>query len=90
MQGWLTSADALALEARMLVEIDKGKGAAPSVVPATEAGPLLQASANLSFGMTLNAGQEAAGRMILSSTNRVVAVHGVAGAGKSSLLRPTV
>ena len=89
MQGWLTSADALALEARMLVEIDKGKGAAPSVVPATEAGPLLQASANLSFGMTLNAGQEAAGRMILSSTNRVVAVHGVAGAGKSSLLRPT-
>lgn len=89
MQGWLTSADALALEARMLAEIEKGKGAAPSIVPAGEAGPLLQASANLSFGMTLNAGQEAAGRMILSSTNRVVAVHGVAGAGKSSLLRPT-
>lgn len=89
MQGWLTSADALALEVRMLAEIAKGKGAAPSIVPASESGPLLQASANLSFGMTLNAGQEAAGRMILSSTNRVVAVHGVAGAGKSSLLRPT-
>ena len=89
MQGWLTSADALALEARMLAEIEKGKGASPSIVPAGEAGPLLQASANISFGMTLNAGQEAAGRMILSSTNRVVAVHGVAGAGKSSLLRPT-
>jgi conjugative relaxase-like TrwC/TraI family protein len=89
MQGWLTSADALALEARMLAEIEKGKGAVPSIVPADEAGPLLQASANLSFGMTLNAGQEAAGRMILSSTNRVVAVQGVAGAGKSSLLLPT-
>ena len=89
MQGWLTSADALALEARMLAEIEKGKGAAPSIVPESEVGPQLQASANIGFGMTLNAGQEVAGRMILSTTNRVVAVHGVAGAGKSSLLRPT-
>lgn len=89
MQGWLTSADALTLEARMLTEIEKGKGAAPSIVPASEAGSQLQASASLNFGMTLNAGQEAAGRMILSTTNRIVAVQGVAGAGKSSLLRPT-
>lgn len=90
LQGWLTSADALALEARMLAEIEKGKGAAPSIVPASDAGSQLQASASLNFGMALNAGQEAAGRMILSTTNRIVAVQGVAGAGKSSLLRPTV
>lgn len=89
MQGWLTSADALALEGRMLAGIEQGKGAAPSIVPASEAGSQLQASASLNFGLTLNAGQEAAGRMILSTTNRIVAVEGVAGAGKSSLLRPT-
>src|SRR5690606_5296863 len=45
-------------------------------------------SAAINYGMKLNAGQEAAGRLILSSTNRVVAIQGVAGAGKSSVLRP--
>jgi len=88
MQDWLTSADALAMEGRMLAGIELGKGAAPSIVPASDAGSQLQASASLNFGMTLNAGQEAAGRMILSTTTRIVAVQGVAGAGKSSLLRP--
>ncbi|NRD91055.1 hypothetical protein C8024_18780 [Sphingopyxis sp. BSNA05] len=38
--------------------------------------------------MTLNEGQESAGRMILSSSNRIIAVQGIAGAGKSSLLKP--
>jgi conjugative relaxase-like TrwC/TraI family protein len=89
MQGWLTTTDAAALEARMLAEIDKGKGAVSPIMPREEAGSLLQASAGFNFGMRLNAGQEAAGRMILSSSNRIVAVQGVAGAGKSSLLRPT-
>jgi conjugative relaxase-like TrwC/TraI family protein len=89
MQGWLTTADATALESRMLAEIEKGKGAAVSILPSDIAGAQLQASAGFNFGMTLNAGQEAAGRMILSSSNRIVAVQGVAGAGKSSLLRPT-
>ena len=73
----------------MLAEIDKAKGAVSPILSSEEAGPLLQASASINFGMRLNAGQEAAGRMILSSTNRIVAVQGVAGAGKSSLLRPT-
>ncbi|KPF88871.1 MobF family relaxase [Novosphingobium sp. AAP93] len=89
MQGWLTTTDAVALESRMLAEIEKGKGAVAPIIPMDKAGPQLQASAGLNFGMQLNAGQEAAGRMILSSTNRIVAVQGVAGAGKSSLLRPT-
>lgn len=89
MQGWLTTSDAVALESRMLAEIEMGKGATTPIIPMDEAGPQLQASASLNFRMQLNAGQEAAGRMILSSTNRIVAVQGVAGAGKSSLLRPT-
>lgn len=87
-KGWLTTAEASALEARMLVEIDKGKGAVRPILPATEAGQQLQAIASFNFGMKLNTGQESAGRMILASTNRIVAVHGVAGAGKSTLLRP--
>lgn len=89
MQGWLTTSDAVALEGRMLAEIEKGKGSVAPIIGMDEAGPQLQASASLNFGMQLNAGQQAAGRMILSSTSRIVAVQGVAGAGKSSLLRPT-
>ena len=87
-KGWLTTSDALALEARMLAEIEKGNGAVRPILDAKTAGPFLQASAAINYGMKLNAGQEAAGRLILSSTNRVVAVQGVAGAGKSSVLRP--
>lgn len=89
MQGWLTTPGAAALESRMLAEIEQGRGTVSSILPSEEAGSQLQASAKLNFGMTLNAGQEAAGRMIMSSSNRIVAVQGVAGAGKSSLLRPT-
>jgi conjugative relaxase-like TrwC/TraI family protein len=87
-KGWLTTSNALALEARMLAEIEKGNGAVRPILNADTAGPYLQASAAINYGMKLNAGQEAVGRLILSSTNRVVAVQGVAGAGKSSVLRP--
>ena len=87
-KSWLTTSDALALEGRMLAEIEKGNGAVRPILDAKTAGPFLQASAAINYGMKLNAGQEAAGRLILSSTNRVVAVQGVAGAGKSSVLRP--
>ncbi|MBC2653233.1 MobF family relaxase [Novosphingobium aerophilum] len=87
-QGWLTTTAAAALEARMLAEIERGRGAVSPILSSEVAGAQLQASASLGFGLTLNAGQEAAGRMILASANRIVAVQGVAGAGKSSLLRP--
>ena len=90
MQGWLTTTDAAALERRMLAEIDRGIGAATPILPSDVAGPQLQAAASFNFGMTLNAGQEWAGRKILSSSNRIVAVQGVAGAGKSSLLRTLI
>jgi conjugative relaxase-like TrwC/TraI family protein len=87
-KGWLTTSNALTLETRMLAEIEKGKGAVCPILNADTAGPYLQASAAINYGMKLNTGQEAAGRLILSSTNRVVAVQGVAGAGKSTVLRP--
>ncbi|HMS19724.1 MAG TPA: AAA family ATPase [Sphingorhabdus sp.] len=38
--------------------------------------------------MILNHGQEGAGRLILSSHNRIVAIQGIAGAGKSTALKP--
>ena len=85
---FLTTADAVALENRILAEVDKGRSAVKPVVEADKAGDQLQAVAQLGYGMTLNKGQDAAGRLILSSTNRIVAVQGVAGAGKSSLLKP--
>lgn len=87
-KGWLSTSEALALETRMLAEIVKGNGAVRPILDSETAGPYLQASAAINYGMKLNTGQEAAGRLILSSTNRVVAVQGVAGAGKSSVLRP--
>ena len=71
-KGWLTTSEALTLETRMLAEIEKGSGAVCPILDAETAGPYLQASAAINYGMKLNAGQEAAGRLILSSTNRVV------------------
>ena len=48
----------------------------------------LQALSQLKYGLTLNAGQEGAGRLLLGSHNRIVAIQGVAGAGKSTVLKP--
>ena len=39
-------------------------------------------------GLTLNAGQATAGALLLASPDRIVAVQGVAGAGKSTMLTP--
>ena len=52
------------------------------------AGARLQALSQIKYGLTLNAGQEGAGRLLLGSNNRIVAIQGVAGAGKSTVLKP--
>lgn len=52
------------------------------------AGARLQALSQIKYGLTLNAGQEWAGRLLLGSNNRIVAIQGVAGAGKSTVLKP--
>jgi ATP-dependent exoDNAse (exonuclease V) alpha subunit len=48
----------------------------------------VQASAEINHGFKLNEGQVGAARLILSSTDRTIAIQGVAGAGKSSVLKP--
>ena len=48
----------------------------------------VQASAELNRSIRLNDGQMAAAELILASADRTVAVEGVAGAGKSSVLAP--
>ena len=84
----VTTIDALAGEQRILAEVEAGRGAVVPVVTGDVAAERLQAMAEAKFALRLNGGQEAAGRLILSSANRTVAVQGIAGSGKSTLLRP--
>jgi conjugative relaxase-like TrwC/TraI family protein len=87
-KGWLTSRDAVAAEHRILAAVDAGRDVAGPVLERRSAEDRLRAVAAINFGIELNAGQEAAGRLILTSTHRTVAIQGVAGAGKSSVLKP--
>ena len=84
----LTTPHALASETRILREVEAGRGAVRPILDADTAAKRLQAVAELNLGMRLNSGQEGAGRLLFGSSNRIVAIEGVAGAGKSSLLRP--
>ena len=87
-RGLVTTAAAIATEQRIVAAVEEGRGRAPAILPPEDAGARLQGLALFKYGMTLNAGQEAAGRLLLGSNNRIVAVQGVAGAGKSTMLRP--
>ena len=84
----VTTRDAIGLEQRIVRAVEDGRGAAPTIVPPDLAGERLQALSQLKYGMTLNAGQEGAGRLLLGSNNRIVAIQGIAGAGKSTMLKP--
>jgi conjugative relaxase-like TrwC/TraI family protein len=86
--GVMTTANAIATESRILDGVDAGRGAVTPILDADRAGARLQTLAKERTGITLNAGQESAGRLIFASPDRVVAIQGVAGAGKSSLLEP--
>jgi len=87
-KDWLTSQDAITLEEQILVQVESGRSAVSPVISSDVAAQRVQAVSALNHGFTLNEGQEAGARLILSSTNRTLAVQGVAGAGKSSLLKP--
>lgn len=84
----VTTRDALGLEQRIISAVESGRGLAPAIVPPDVAGERLQALSQLKYGMTLNPGQEGAGRLLLASHNRIVAIQGIAGAGKSTVLKP--
>lgn len=86
--GMLTTLDALQMEQRILGEVREGRDSAAPIIPADRAAERLQALSEAQSGITLNGGQEAAGRMILGSSHRIVGVQGIAGSGKSTLLRP--
>lgn len=87
-RGLVTTAGAIASEQRIVAGIEEGRGKAPPIVVSEQAGTRLQALSQLKYGMTLNPGQEAAGRLMLGSHNRIVAIQGIAGAGKSTVLKP--
>ncbi|UVO53719.1 conjugative relaxase [Sphingomonas sp. SUN039] len=79
----LTTREALATEIGILREIEAGKSAvAPLLRPDRAVGIIGRAAGD----QELNAGQMAAAVSILSSNDRVVAVQGIAGAGKSTML----
>lgn len=67
---------------------DAGRGAGTVYLDPKVAGSLLRDAARDRAGITLNPGQEAAGILPLASSDRIIAVLGVAGAGKSSMLSP--
>ena len=79
----VTTPGALATETKILGEIDRGKGTVVPIIPAEGAVERLQAAAG---DKQLNAGQLAAATLALTSEDRIVAVQGVAGAGKSTVL----
>ncbi|WP_156681164.1 MobF family relaxase [Sphingomonas profundi] len=87
-QDMMTTAGAMATERRILGEVDQGRGSGREYVASAGAPGRLQEVAEAQSGITLNPGQIAAGTMLLASPDRIVAIQGVAGAGKSSVLAP--
>ena len=84
----VTTREAISLEQRIIAAVESGRGLGAAIVPAELAGERLQALSQLKYGLTLNPGQEGAGALLLGSHNRIVAIQGVAGAGKSTVLKP--
>ena len=87
-KGWLASREEVEREARILAWANEGKGAVEPIITERRAEASVQASALVNQGFKLNEGQLGAARLILTSRDRTIAVQGVAGAGKSSVLKP--
>lgn len=84
----ITTVGALVVEHRMLAGVEQGRGCGQVYVDPSVAGERLMEAAQLGSGVELNPGQRTAGELLLASSDRIVAVQGVAGAGKTSVLRP--
>jgi conjugative relaxase-like TrwC/TraI family protein len=87
-KGWLASREAVETETRILAWAAEGRGAIQPGINEQDAESRVQASAQINHGIVLNEGQLGAAKLILSSPDRTIAVQGVAGAGKSSVLKP--
>lgn len=81
----VTTRDALHTETAILGEIAKGTGASH---PALEHDRALERITTAARDRPLNDGQMGAAVAILTSSDRITAVQGDAGSGKSSMLRP--
>jgi len=79
----LTTRDALQTESSIIRQIDAGKGRVAPLVNPERALAVLRGAAG---ERSLNDGQLAAASSIIASSNRIVAVQGIAGAGKSTML----
>ncbi len=87
-KGRLASREALELESTILANVDQGRGAVSPILDRKDAAERVQAVAAINHGISLNEGQEDAAGLVLSSRDRIVAIQGIAGAGKSSVMKP--
>ncbi|BDW83688.1 hypothetical protein MACH24_31260 [Erythrobacter sp. Dej080120_24] len=87
-KGWLASREALDLESTILASVDQGRSAVLPILDRRDAAERVQAVAAINHGISLNEGQEDAAGLVLSSRDRIVAIQGIAGAGKSSVMKP--
>jgi conjugative relaxase-like TrwC/TraI family protein len=78
----ITTPEAVSRERNILRQVDIGRGAVTPTLPADIAYAALE---RLTSARPLNVGQLEAGVKILSSSDRIVQVQGIAGAGKSTL-----
>ena len=81
----LATAEAIATERSILTNIEQGKGKVEPLIAPDYAAEVLRGAAG---DMVLNAEQMAAATSIISSTDRIIAIQGGAGAGKSAMLAP--
>ena len=79
----VTTRDALETEAGILGEIERGKN---GVLPLVRPDRAVEVLSGASKERPLNDGQMAAASTIIASSDRIVAVQGLAGAGKSTML----
>lgn len=79
----VTTPEGIQTEEAILAAIDKGRGAAPATLQPQAAVERLQKVAG---DRPLNPGQLAAATLALASQDRTVAVQGIAGAGKSTMI----
>lgn len=79
----VTTPEAIATESRIVAQVVVGRGATTPIEAADDAVERLQ---RIAGDRPLNPGQLAAATLALASHDRIVAVQGVAGAGKSTMI----
>lgn len=83
VRDMVTTPKALMLEHYIIATIEEGKGAENGLMSYAQAGNKLR---DVSGDRPLNDGQFAAASMILASRDRYLAIQGIAGSGKSTML----